>query len=800
MTAIVTLGIGFGATSSIFSVVDAVLLRSLPYPHPERLVQVSGVTREDGKLVPFPMSYQDIQDLGHSVAQLEELVGMSEARPFNMLTNGDAVHVTGEMTGAGYFDLLGVRPRLGRTFTAGEDRPGGERVVLVSEGFWRRQLGGGKEVLQKQIVLDGEPFRVIGVLPQGFRGISDKAEIWLPLNLSSAMLGAHYIGMRSFRWLSALGRLRPAATAAQAASATEAAMQQLEKAYPDSNRNIGARVSSLRNVLFGDLEPSLIALFGAATFVLLIACVNVANLLLFRVTGRQQEIAIRAALGARKSQIVKQLLSESLLLSLLGCGVGLLITPWATETLLSLSGMELKSFLQLGVNLRVMAFMAFVAVLCGLGVGSTPAWMFTRSQVLSNVAGGSRIGAMGFGRQRFQSGLIVAEVALALVLLIGTGLMVRSFANLLRSDLGFIPADLLTMRLDLKGNRYAQPAAREQLARRLLERLEKIPGVNSFAIAGPAIPTDDWYGAQFTFEDRREPNGQDAVLLLRHHVTPAYFNTMRTPILAGRAFTLADAGDTAIPVVILSKSAARRYLGDRDPIGRRIKVGPRSASPEVWLTIVGVAGDIRHSGFGREDRPAAPDVYLPMLEYPPGSPPIFNLLVRSEGSAAAALTKSLRAAVAEVAPDLPLYDVATMESRLDTQASRRRFLVLLVGLFGFFGLALVIIGIYGVLSYAVAQSTREIAVRMAIGAEHGEVRRLVVKRALVLVLLGITLGLILAIALTARLQSLLYGVQATDPATLAAVSGLMTLVGFFASYLPARRATRIDPMRSLRES
>jgi putative ABC transport system permease protein len=318
-------------------------------------------------------------------------------------------------------------------------------------------------------------------------------------------------------------------------------------------------------------------------------------------------------------------------------------------------------------------------------------------------------------------------------------------------------------------------------------------------MAGPAIPTDDWYGTQFTFEDRREPSGQDAVLLLRHHVTPAYFKTIGTPILKGRSFTMADAGDAAMPVAILSKSAADRYLGNRDPVGRRIMVGARGASQEAWLTIVGVAGDIRHGGFGREDRPA-PDIYLPMLEYPPASPPIFNLLVRSEGSAAGPLTKSLRAAVAEVAPDLPLYDVATMESRLDSQASRRRFLVLVVGLFGFFGLTLVIIGIYGVLSYAVAQSTREIAVRMAIGAEHGEVRRLVVKRALLLVFLGITLGLILTFGLTRRLQDLLYGVQATDLATLAAVSGLMTIVGFFASYLPARRATRIDPMRSLREN
>lgn len=798
LTAIVTLGIGLGATSSIYSVVDAVLLRSMPYPEPERLVKLSGLTREGGQLAPFPLSYVDIQDLQKAVPQLEDVVGASDARAFNLLTDGEATHIEGEMVGAGYFKLLGANPRLGRTFSAEEDRVGGERVVLVSEGFWLRQLGGDDKVLQKQLILDGEPARIIGVMPHGFKGISDKAEIWLPLPLASAMFGSHYIDVRSFRWIAAYGKLRPGATITETNSAIDTVMRQFEASYPDSNQNVGAKVTPLRDALFGDMRPMLLALLGASAFVLLIACVNIANLLLFRATGRQREVAIRSALGARKSQIIRQLLSESILLALLGCAVGLLLTPWATALLISVSGMEFKSFLDIGVNLRVTALMTALALLCGVGVGLVPAYIMANGGLAKSLVG-SRTGASGFGRQRFQSGLIIAEVALALVLLVGTGLMVRSFMNLLRSDLGFAQADLLTMRFDLKGNLYMQPPVREQLARQVQERLEKLPGVESLALAGPAIPTDEWYGGMFTFEDRRASPGQDAVILLRHHVMPSYFKTMRTPLLKGRFFTMDDAASTqAPPVAILSESAAR-YLGDLDPVGRRIKFGERSypSESEGWLTIVGVVGDIGHAGFGSEGRPA-PDIYLPMLQLPPGNPPIFNILVRPEGIPIGPLSESLRTTFAEIAPDLPIYDVATMETRLASQAARRRFLVMLVALFGFLGLALVILGIYGVISYAVAQSTREIAVRMALGAEQGKVRGMVVRRALILVGSGIAIGLIAAVGLTGSLQSLLYGVGATDPTTLASVSALMLIVGLLASYLPARRATRIDPMRVLR--
>lgn len=794
LISVLTLGIGIGATSSIYSVVNAVLVRPLPFADPERLVLLQGTKKEEGKVDDWPLSFLDISDLRARSRSLTGLAAFTDPRSFNLMEEGEPERLIGEMVSSNYFDLLGVSPIQGRAFTAEEERVGsGRRVAIVSHGLWRSRLGGDPAVLDRLLLLDDESYTIVGVMPPGFRGVNGEAELWLPVSLAGEVLGTHYIQNRDFRWLSALGRLNAGVTVEQARSDLETLAANLEREFPDTNESIGVQLSRLSEALFGNLRRALLVLLGGSLFVLLIACANVVNLFLARSVMRRHEIALRSALGAGRLGAVQQLLIEGLCVALAGCVLGLLLAHWSTRLLVTAAAAEFKSFLHIGLDAWVVGITLVIALACGLCIGVIPAWMISRSDLSEDLRGTRGSGETG--RRRFQAVLIVAEVALTLMLSIGTGLMVKDFRRLLETEVGFRKEGLLTLRMELKGKRFADAASRRSFVRQLAERLSSVPEAK-IALAGPGIPTDDWYGVNYTIEDRHDPVDDGTVMMLRHHVTPGYFSVLGVPIIEGREFTAAD-DEAGMPVAVVSVEAAKHYWPGQSPIGRRLKRGARDAE-NPWLTIVGVAGSIKQQGLSRDERPGL-DVYFSAFQFPPGSPPVLNVLVRAERGHASGLIPAIRQQVEEVASGIPLYDIVPMEERFEKQTGQRRFLVFLISLFGLVALGLSTVGIYGVISYVVHSSAKEIGIRMALGAEARDILRLVLGRGSALVLTGIALGLLAMVLLKGLLRTiLLSSVSGSDPMVLVGACTLLFLVALCANWIPARRAMRVNPINTLR--
>jgi putative ABC transport system permease protein len=556
---------------------------------------------------------------------------------------------------------------------------------------------------------------------------------------------------------------------------------------------VGARLTPLSEALFGELRPTLLTLLAGAVFVLLIACANIAGLLLARMTARGREIAVRSALGARRSRLVRQLLTESVLLSLLGGLLGLLLAQWSVRPLLAASQVQLRSFVDVGLGPGVAAAILAVALLCGLAFGLVPALLLSRPEAMDVLKDQGRAASMGKGRQRFQSGLVIAEIALALVLLISAGLMIQGFRRFLGVDLGFRPENVASARLDLSGPRWTEDPPIFNLARQTLDRVGRLPGVGSVAVSGPGLPSDGAPSSFFTVEDARD---QGLVTTQVHSVSPGYFSTLGIPILQGRPFGFEDSAQ-APPVLVVSRAFAQRYWPQGSAVGRKLKLGDES-SPFPWFTIVGVAGDVRHQGLDSQAE-TAPDVYFSMLQFPPRLPARLAVLVRgAEPGTASRLIPLLRKELQAIAPDLEPYDEATLENRLRDQTSRARFLLLLIGLFSLLALTLAVIGIYGLVSYSVTRRTREIATRVTLGADRGHVLRLILGHGAVLALLGTAAGILGALALTRFVASLLYGFSPTDPLTFLGLPLLLFSVALLASWIPARRALAIDPQTALR--
>ena len=783
---IMTLALGIGANTAIFSVVDAVLVKPQPYPQPERLV-VLWESNERLSL-PFmnvaPPNFADWRARSRAF----ESMGVWREQSYTLLGRGTAEQVHGAAMSHDLFGVLGARPAMGRLLTAGEDRPGAAKVALISHGMWQRWFGGRPDVVGQSLQMDGETREVVGVMPAGFsfpppiafEGVPAPKinEIWTPLalDLPAGQRGAHF--------LLALGRLAPGVDIVQAEGELTEIAGKLAAEYPSSNEGWSARVVPFDRQVTGDQRPALVVLAIAVGLVLLLACANVASLLLARGVGRRRELAIRMALGATRVRVVRQLLTESVLLSALGAAAGLLLASWIVRTVRALGGPMLPRLDEVALDGRALVFTAAACVAAAFLFGMAPALQVSRARAndwLKQRGGSHR-------STRVQAGLVIVELALSVVLLAGAALLGESFLRLVRTDPGFDPQRTLTAHLTLPRARYPDSAARSAFVDRTLDRVRSMPGVSAAGVVDALALADDRQGTGFSIEGAAPSDAVDSASVNFSLVSPGYFEAMGIPILSGRTFDRTDRRDSAATIVI-NQSMARRYFGDGDPIGRRIVMGFNTQAPRV---IVGVVGDERHVSLDRE---APPGVYVSYLQL--GAAARLTFVVRAAGDPSG-VTSHLRQAVRDIDPQLALYDVRTLEQIVSDSLSRPRFSALLLVVFASAALLLAAVGVYGVISQLVSQRTQEFGVRMALGAAPFDVAQLVVGFGIKLAFAGALFGVPAAFAFSRVLAGLLYGVSPSNPLTYIGVGLLLGVIAILAAAVPARRATRVDPLVALR--
>ncbi|HET7275337.1 MAG TPA: ABC transporter permease [Longimicrobiaceae bacterium] len=783
LVAILTLALGIGANSAIFSVVNGVLLKPLPFEEPDQLVGVYHLTEDGHRAVMSPANFRSVREESRSL----EAIAPYYSEDFTLTGAGDPVNLQGLEVGAGFFnDVLKMEPLLGRTFLPEENEPGRNRVAVLSHGLWQQRFGGDADIIGRTIQLNGELYEVVGVMPSGFSYPAER-QIWTPIEYDELFLSDN---SRGAWYLSVVGRLLPGVSIEQAASEVQTIGQRLAIEYPDTNTDLGFTVFSLHENLVGDLRPALLVLLGAVGFVLLIACANVANLLLARAAARESEFAVRTALGAGRARLIRQLVTESVILGILGGAAGLLLAVWGTGVLVSLQPQDVPRLAEVGVDGSVVLFTAAIAVLTGVLFGLVPALQTTRTDLTNSLKEGGRGALTGKASDRLRSGLIVAEMALAVILLAGAGLLIKSFVQLQNVDPGFRSEGALAFELQLPNAAYEDATSRSAFYGALEDRLAALPGVTSVGGTTSLPLTGTSFIISFEVEGREPaPPGESPSLSIRA-ATPDYFRTMGIPLLQGRGFTDQDRAGSP-PVVLLSSAAVQRHFPNEDPIGKRIEVGMIVDSARVGGVVVGVVGDVKESDLAGEQ---AEMLYLSHAQVPFGS---MNMVVRT-AVPPLSLAGAIQSTVSELDPNLPVDNIRTLEQLVSESVSQPRFYMLLLTVFAAVALLLAAIGIFGVMSYAVAQRTREIGIRIALGAEQSSVLKLVVGKALGLAAAGVALGLVGAFALTQLLESLLFGVSATDLPTYLIVTILLMGVASIASYLPALRATRVDPNVALR--
>jgi predicted permease len=787
--------VGLGANAAVLTVAINVLRQATPFPEAERILQIDGQNTREGQSEAWPLSYPDITDWEREWSAVDALAPRTGARSFNLASGSTVLHVEGELVGSAYFPILGVRAAIGRTLEPREDQPGIHRVVVISDGLWRDLYGGDPGAVGRPLAIDGKSYEVVGVLPPGFHGLSDDASVWLPVTLAGDLYGAAYLSQRPFRWLSAIARLAPGSTLADAQAELDRIMASLASAHPATNGGIGAVATALPDHVWGDLRARVLLLLGGSALLLLIACANLSTLVLARAAAREREVAVQAALGAPRLVIVQQFVLEMLLLTTVGTLLALLVASPVARALVAFSGVDFPSWVAAGVSPGV----AGVMVLVGLAVVGLsaiwPAIQGSRPRITEALRSGGRGTAAGARRFDARSTLVVAEVGLALVLLVGAGLMVRGYGALRNAPLGFDPEGVLTLRFDMKDARFATNEPYRQFIRELLDETASMPGVARVAVEGPGLPTDDWSGIHMITEDEVTAGVTEPSPYLFHLVSPGYFATLGISPLGGRDFLASDYDlGTSQPVTIVSKSLAARAWRGADPIGKRIKFGP-ATSKASWYTVVGVVEDVRHTGVNRE-APPDPHIYFSIFQLVPRTPPIVNLLARTEGDPLA-LVPTLRARVAGFAPSQPFFDAQSLGQRLARQTAQPQFLVTLMFTFAVLSLCLAVFGTYGLVASRVADQRREIGIRRALGATTGHVLALIVRRAALLAGTGLALGLAAAVGLSRFLEPVLYGIEPNDPLILAAAAGGLLLVSMAAACVPAWRATAVDPMRVL---
>lgn len=789
---VVTLALGISANTTVFSIVNAVILRSLPYRDPSRLVVVweTNTARGLPLMVASPPNFADLRDQNRVFSELAAY----RTRDFTLSGTGDPEQLSGASVSGDMTALLGVAPLLGRGFTMEDDRPGAPATVILSHGLWQRRFGGSRAILEETLVLNGEPHRVIGVMPAGFDfppPISFKgdpqivgAELWTPLRLSIAP------NQRSAHNLFVIGRLRDGATLAEAQADLAAIAERLARDYPASNAGWGLTAAPLDKEVTGRLQTALLLLAGAVGLVLLIVCANVANLLLARGMSRQREFAVRSALGASRLRLLRQSLVESLLLSMLGGALGLLLASAAIRAIILVGPQNIYRLDSADIDLRVAGFALLISLATAVICGLIPALQGSRINLVTTLKEGGAT-TDGAGRRRWRNLLVVAEMALSVVLLVAAGLLLRSLYRLQSLPLGFKPEQLTTFTISLPPA-YKDGSERMQFFETLTSRLSTFPGVESVAYSDNLPLGSNRQGTSFEVEGRPAPPPGQEHSTNFSSVSPEYFRALGITLLEGRHFTSAD--HNAQPrVVIVNRTLAERFFPGESAVGKRLRI---FASSDSSFEIVGVVVDERHESLQAELRP---NVYLPYAQFPVRLP--MRIFIRSKmeaGEDVGPLISAVRREVRALDPGLPVYDVRTMSDVLAGASAQPRFMTFLLLTFAGCALLLAAIGIYGVMAYLVTQHTREIGLRMALGAEPRDILLLIVTQGLGLAVAGVAIGLFGALTLARLLSSQLYGISAYDPLTLIAVAALLLIVALAASLLPARRAMKIDPMIALR--
>jgi putative ABC transport system permease protein len=784
LIATLSLALGIGANTAIFSLVDAVLLRPLTFHDPDRLVMVW----EDAPKIGAPRNSSAPANYADWKAQnrvFEDMAAISWPS-FNLTDEGEPERVEAHAVTANFFPLLGVKPELGRVFTGEEDQPGRNNVALISYGLWQRRFGGDPALIGKEITLDGQKHVVIGVLPSGFQFMSKETSLWVPIAFSPQELanrGGHY--------LTVVARMKPGVALQEAHADIAAIMQRINRDHPTPGFEFGSVVISLREQLAGDVRPALILLLVAVGFVLLIACANIANLLLARGAARYREIAVRAALGAGRHRIVRQLLTESVLLAVAGGAAGLLFA-WLSFSFLKQivpAGMALNAGVR--IDARIFGFTLLLSLLTGIIFGLAPALQAAKVDLNEALKqSGGRAGTGG-GHRRLRSALVVIEVALALVLLVGAGLLINAFLRLRSLDIGVNTENVLTLRTTLPRNKYGELPKRDGFYRQVLERVRALPGVVSAGYTTAAPLT--WKGgtSSFAIEGREQGAGQDAQ---QRQISAGYMETMGVKLRQGRFFDERD-GAQSQPVAIINETMARQFWPGVDALGRRFKRGSVD-SQNPWVIIVGVVGDMKEMGL---EAPAKAEMFFPYQQMPNFS--VWDmprdLMVRTTGDPMS-VAAAVRQAVWSADRNQPVSNIRTMDEILSEEVAQRRIGMTLLAAFAALALALASLGIYGVLSYSVTQRTQEIGIRMALGAGSKDVLRMVLADGMRLAAAGIAIGLGASFALTRLMAGLLFGVSASDPLTLGGVALLLITVALTACFIPARRATKVDPMVALR--
>lgn len=781
---VLTLALGIGANTAIFSVVNTVLLQPLPFPQPERLVGLHRVDLRTGEKV-FSQSYPDFADLRAQSKSLEAAAAYDESST-TMTGIGEPLHVTMGIFSADMFKVLQVRPILGREFTAEEDKPG-THVAMLSYHLWKTRFGSDPKITDRQIVLDGKPYVVAGVMPAEFQFPVDSQpmDLWATIAVegpdSQNERGSHFLGV--------IGRLRAGATLAAANAETSEISARLATQYKDTNSHWGMALQPEMQVLVGDVRPALLMVLGTVGFLLLIACANAANLLLARAAGRQREMAIRASLGAGKSRILAQLLTESVLLSLAGGALGLLLAVWGTAALANLPSLGIPRLASAGVDARALLFTLAVSVFTGVLFGLAPALHASRFNLFRSLKEGGRTATDGVGHSRMRALLVISQVSLAVVLLIGASLLIESMFHLLHESPGFNPQGVMAFNLDLPDSRYGKPEQSADFFRDLLGRIRTVPGVKDASAVLPLPLSGDSMRTSFEIEGKQIAKSDLPVTNIRA-VGLDYFQTMQIPLLAGREFSAHD--DRSSPhVVVINHTMARRFFPNESPIGKHIRPGMSAGKNDAMSEIVGVVGDVKHR---RLWLPDDPESYVPYDQNSVGG---MYIVVRSAGDPMT-LLPALRTQVLAMDAELPLYKAQRMEDYVAASVAQRRFTSLLCSIFAGAGLVLAVVGLFGVISYSVAQRTHEIGVRMAVGAAKVDILRLILREGMAVTLVGIGVGLVGAIGLSSVVKSQLFGVQATDPLTFLGVAVGLGIVALLACFLPARRAARVDPMVALR--
>lgn len=771
--AVLTIALGIGVNTAIFSVINAVLLRPLPYDAPERLISFRS-NQSAPDLADVEAQSKTFSRLGGMVMQPLAYTGDNEPKQFQI----------GQVTG-GFFETFGVKPARGRFITNEDDRNGAPHVVVLSHDLWVKQFNRDEQILGKAIPLSGNMYTVIGVMPAGFVTPRENTEAWTPVHVSNPIAA----NFRGVHFLRTYGRLAPGVTFEQARAEMQLVDQNLAAAYPAENKNRTTVLFALHERIVGETRRSLLILFAAVSFVLLIACANFANLLLARSAERQREFVIRGALGAGRWRLMRQLLTESLLLSLAGGVAAVLLAFWGTSLLVSFKPENLPRVSEIGVDGRVLLFTLGISILTGLIFGLVPAWTASRGQASDALKDGGRTTA-GTARQRLRSAFVVVELAVALVLLVGAGLLVKTFWNLRSVEPGFNPENLVTMRVELPETRYEDVASQTRFRKQVLAGMNSLPGVQA-ALVSELPLSGDSLNHDFLVENRPPIAPGDEPSVETRSVLGDYFKVMQIPLKQGRDFGPADFDEKAPDAGIANETLVRQYFPNEDPIGKRVRW---ARDPQIeWITIVGVVSDVKHFGL---DVPEEPALYTPYTQINPWKR-WMSIAARTQGSAPG-VAQDLKKEIWRVDSQLPVTRVETMSEVAASSFAARRFNMTLLSVFAGLALVLAAIGIYGVMSNAVTQRTQEIGIRLALGARAADVIKLIIRDALALVSIGVALGLAGAYALTRLMTTLLFGVTPTDGLTIAVVSGVLVGIALLACFIPARRATKVDPLVALR--